>query len=135
MPQLLALPCTSVTVALLEVPQSRSAAHFWEVLRIEDPDTEGPVVLALSSERDSLAVTHLLVWRLERLWLHALKLRDASEAMKGEPYFKVEEPADDKGSTRCQVMGCIEVGLKRHESLGQLSKLGLSNGSFENALR
>ncbi|CAM6092410.1 unnamed protein product [Calypogeia fissa] len=101
-PQLLALPYTSVALALLEVPHSRSAAHFWETMRLEDADSEGSSVLALSSERDSMSVTHLLVWRLDRFWLRVLKLRDASEATKGESYFNFEEPVDNKGATRSQ---------------------------------
>jgi hypothetical protein len=100
--QYLALPCSSVALALLEAPHSRSAAQFWETVRVEELDAEGQVVLVLSSERDSVCVTHLLVWRLERFWLHVLKLRDISDAIKVESHFKVEDSTDDEGASRGQ---------------------------------
>lgn len=80
-------------------------------MRVEEVDVEEHAVLAFSSERDF--VTHLLVWRLERLWLHVLKLGDISDAMKGESHFQVEETMEEKGSTRGPVScSIIETLIK-----------------------
>jgi hypothetical protein len=104
----LTLPCSSIALALLETPHSRSVAHFWETVGNEEADEEGVLVLALSSERDAKSITHLLVWRLERFWLHVLK---------------VENVKDEKGATRGKVTRHIHRPLNVQRSLGFILKV------------
>ncbi|KAG6543987.1 hypothetical protein Mapa_014611 [Marchantia paleacea] len=120
--QLLGLPCSSVIPALLEFPLSSPAAQIWEKVKVEDVDGDGNVVLALSSDKDSRWITHLLVWQgSERFSLHALQfraVRDAHnlEALIGQRFLGLgaDESTDEKGVPRTQTVllaqNIMEIG-------------------------